>query len=144
MNTPLHLLPSCVFLRPMNYFNPDWDKKEYVVASKAGMLTSPRDGYLKRDENGKLVPVYRQLTRPAGYVHSAHDAHLLCEDGEALPHNDLCKEICEAKGLTEAEIRRRHAQKIKFENTLFDVETGEPIPEGEIQNYQILDEQLDT
>ena len=144
MGAPLHLLPACVFLRPLDQENPDWKEEEHRVAAKASLLTRPRDGYLKRDESGKLVPVYRMITRPAGYVHHQHDAHLLCEEGEALPHNDLCKEICEAKGLTEAEIRRRHAQKVKFENTLFDMDTGEPIPESEIQNYQILDEQLDT
>jgi len=143
MNTPLHLLPACVFLRPLDQENPDWKVEEHVAASRAGLLTPVRDGYLKRDDSGKLVSVYRMVTRPAGYVHIQHDAHLLCEDGEALPHNELCKEICTAKGLDEAEIRRRHAAKVKFENTLFDVETGEPIPEDRVHEYQILDQETE-
>lgn len=134
----LDRIPACTFLRPLQQLNPDWKESEHVEAAHRSLLVRP-DGYLKRDETGKLVPIYRWLTRPAGYVHQQHDAHLLCEDGEALPHNESCKEICQAKGLTEEEIRRRHAAKIKLENTLFDVETGEPIPEERVHEYEVIE-----
>lgn len=104
------------FIRSEEQLNPEFVKAEHDACVRA------HKAYVK---NGQVIPPL--VRRPPGYVHEAHDAWELCVHGMALPVDEEAKAKCGALGLSESEIMFRHRRLVKFENTVYDAETGKPI-----------------